>query len=40
MVITADHRNGFGGYTIRSYPEGTLLPYIKQVLWVTASVMD
>lgn len=34
VVVTADHGNAFGEYTIHGHPEGMLLPCIKQAPWV------
>jgi len=40
VVITADHGNAFGEYTIYGHPEGMLLPCVKQVPWVVTSASD
>jgi hypothetical protein len=40
VVITADHGNAFGEYSIYGHPEGMLLPSIKRVPWVETSATD
>ncbi|WP_254769056.1 hypothetical protein [Salinilacihabitans rarus] len=40
VVITADHGNAFGEYTVYGHPEGFLLPCIKKVPWVVTSGSD
>lgn len=40
VVVTADHGNAFGEYTVYGHPEGMLLPCVKQVPWVLTSATD
>lgn len=40
VMMTADHGNAFGEYTVYGHPEGMLLPCIKQVPWVSAEATD
>ena len=40
VVVTADHGNAFGEYSIYGHPEGMLVPCVKQVPWVTTSATD
>jgi hypothetical protein len=40
VVITADHGNAFGEYTIHGHPEGILMPCIKKVPWVRTFATD
>ncbi|MDL0136573.1 hypothetical protein PNP85_13165 [Halobacterium salinarum] len=40
VVITADHGNAFGEYTIHGHPEGVLLPCVKKVPWIESSATD
>ena len=40
VIITADHGNAFGEYTIHGHPEGMLLPCIKEVPWVESEASD
>jgi len=40
VVVTADHGNAFGEYTVYGHPEGFLLPCIKRVPWVETSASD
>jgi hypothetical protein len=40
VIVTADHGNAFGEYTIHGHPEGMLLPCIKKIPWVVTSASD
>jgi hypothetical protein len=40
VVVTADHGNAFGEYTIHGHPEGMLLPCVKTVPWVETQASD
>ncbi|MFC6613899.1 hypothetical protein ACFQAS_02820 [Halopenitus salinus] len=40
VIITADHGNPFGEYTIHGHPEGMLLPCVKKVPWVESDAVD
>lgn len=40
VIVTADHGNAFGEYTIHGHPEGMLLPCVKKVPWVKAYATD
>ena len=40
VVITADHGNAFGKYSIYGHPEGMPLPCVKRVPWVETSASD
>ncbi|AAG19460.1 conserved hypothetical protein [Halobacterium salinarum NRC-1] len=40
VVVTADHGNAFGEYTITGHPEGMLLPSVRRVPWVTTTATD
>ena len=40
VVVTADHGNAFGEYSIYGHPEGMLLPCVKKVPWVESSAVD
>jgi hypothetical protein len=40
VVITADHGNAFGEYSIYGHPEGMLLPCVKRVPWARTSATD
>ena len=40
VVVTADHGNAFGEYTVHGHPEGMLLPCVKTVPWVETSARD
>lgn len=40
VVVTADHGNAFGEYSIHGHPEGMLLPCVKKVPWVEAEAVN
>lgn len=40
VVVTADHGNAFGEYSIYGHPEGMLLPCIKKVPWIVTEAAD
>lgn len=40
VVITADHGNAFGEYSIYGHPEGMILPTIKKVPWISSTATD
>lgn len=40
VVVTADHGNAFGEYSVYGHPEGMLLPCVKRVPWVVSSAVD
>lgn len=40
VVVTADHGNAFGEYTICGHPEGMLLSCVKEVPWVSTASND
>ncbi|WP_200895636.1 hypothetical protein [Halorubrum saccharovorum] len=40
VVVTADHGNAFGEYSIYGHPEGMLLPCVRKVPWVVTSAVD
>ncbi|ELZ04566.1 hypothetical protein [Natrialba aegyptia] len=40
VIITADHGNAFGEYSVYGHPEGFLLPCVKQVPWVSTTATD
>lgn len=40
VIITADHGNAFGEYSIYGHPEGMLLPCIRKIPWITQTAVD
>lgn len=40
VVVTADHGNAFGEYSIYGHPEGILLSCVKKIPWVVAEAAD
>lgn len=40
VVVTADHGNAFGEYSIYGHPEGMPLPTVKKVPWMETSAVD
>lgn len=40
VVVTADHGNAFGEYSIYGHPEGMLLPEVRKVPWIRTTATD
>ena len=40
VILTADHGNAFGEYTVYGHPEGMILPSVKQVPWIETAAID
>jgi hypothetical protein len=40
VVVTADHGNAFGEYSVYGHPEGMLIPCVKKVPWMEVSASD